>query len=263
MVCPSCGRLVGVGEKACPHCGRSNPGMWGFTRMFQNLGQVVGPVELIIGACVLIYVVSLLIDPAGVVLINGWSVLQPSTRSVLILGASGTVPVFEANRFWTVLSASWLHGNLIHILFNMMWIRQLAPATAKLYGVGRMLLIYVVSGTAGFVLSTLSGHQLTLGASAAVFGLLGALVVYGRRTGNKALGQQIWMWAVMLFVLGLVMRGVDNFAHLGGFLGGYGMARWLDPLREETSDHLISGLIAVGVSLLAVVASVVGALVLF
>ena len=263
VVCPSCGRLVGVSEKACPHCGRQNPGLWGFTRLFQNLGQTVGPVELIIGACVLIYVISLLIDPSGVVLISGWSVLQPSTRSVIILGASGTVPVLEANRFWTVLSASWLHGNLIHILFNMMWIRQLAPATARLYGVGRMLLIYVVSGATGFILSTLSGHQLTLGASAAVFGLLGALVVYGRRTGNTAMGQQIWMWALMLFMLGFVMQGVDNFAHLGGFLGGFGIARWLDPLRQETSDHLVAGLIAVGISLLTVVVSVVHAFTLF
>ena len=139
-------------------------------------------------------------------------------------------------------------------------IRQLAPATARFYGVGRMLLIYVVSGAAGFIVSTLSGHQLTLGASAAVFGLLGALVVYGRRTGNTALGQQVWMWALVLFMFGFLMRGVDNFAHLGGFLGGFGMARWLDPLREETSDHLVGGLIAVGVSLLAVVASVVHAL---
>jgi rhomboid protease GluP len=89
-----------------------------------------------------------------------------------------------------------------------------------------------------------------------VFGLLGALVVYGRRTGNTAMGQQVWMWAIVLFAFGFIMQGVDNFAHLGGFLGGYGMARWLDPLRQETRDHLVVGLVALGVSLLAVVVSV-------
>jgi rhomboid protease GluP len=122
-----------------------------------------------------------------------------------------------------------------------------------------MLLIYVVSGAVGFILSTLSGHQLTLGASAAVFGLLGALVVYGRRTGNRMMGQQVWMWAVVLFILGFVMPGVDNMAHLGGFLGGAGMARWLDPLKQETSDHLVAGLVALGLSLLSVVVSVIHA----
>ncbi len=263
VVCPSCGRLVGVNERSCPHCGRHNPGLWGFSRFFQNLGQAFGPVQVIIGACVLVYVISLLIDPAGVVLVQGFSILQPSTRSAIILGASGTVPVFEANRYWTVLSASWLHGNLIHILFNMMWVRQLAPATVRFFGVGRMLLIYVVSGAAGFILSTLSGHQLTLGASAAVFGLLGALVAYGRRTGDSAITQQVWMWALILFALGFAMPGVDNFAHLGGFLGGYGMARWLDPLKQETSDHLVAGLVALGISLLTVVISAVHALTLF
>ena len=260
VVCPSCGRLVGVNEPACPHCGRHNPGLWGYTRILQNLGQSFGPVQAIVGACALVYLISLLIDPSGVELVRGWSVLQPSTKSVIILGASGTVPVIELNRFWTVLSASWLHGNLIHILFNMMWVRQLAPATARFFGVGEMLLIYVVSGATGFILSTLSGHQLTLGASAAVFGLLGALVFYGRRTGDTAMGQQVWMWAIILFVLGFVMPGVDNFAHLGGFLGGFGMAKWLDPLRPETSGRLMAGLIALGLSLLTVVISAIHAL---
>lgn len=259
VVCPSCGRLVGVNEPSCPHCGRHNPGLWGFTRMFQNLGQLVGPGPVIIGSCVVIYLLTLLVDPSNIGMGGALSILQPSQKAVLLFGASGTYPVVSLGRWWTVLSASWLHGGLLHILFNMMWIRQLAPATAQYYGVGRMLLIYVVSGALGFILSTLSGHQLTLGASAAVFGLLGALVVYGRRTGNTAMGQQIWMWALILFALGFVMRGVDNFAHLGGFLGGFGMARWLDPLRPERSDHLVAGLIALGISLLAVVVSVIHA----
>lgn len=263
VVCPSCGRLVGVKEQTCPHCGRQNPGLWGFTRFFQNLGQTFGPVQVIIGSCVLIYLLTLVVDPSGIQMGSPLSMLQPSQNAVLLFGASGTYPVVNYGRWWTVLSASWLHGSLLHILFNMLWIRQLLPATARLYGVGKMLLIYVVSGTIGFILSTLSGHQLTLGASAAVFGLLAALVVYGRRTGNTAMGQQVWMWAVILFMLGFVMRGVDNFAHLGGFLGGYAMARWLDPLRQETADHLVAGLIALGLSLLAVVVSVIHAFVPF
>ena len=263
VVCPSCGRLVGVNENSCPHCGRSNPGLWGFTRVFQNLGQSVGPVQVIIGSCAVIYLLTLITDPSGIGMSGFLSMLRPSQKAILIFGASGTIPAIEFGRWWTVLSASWLHGSLLHILFNMMWVRQLAPATAKFYGVGRMLLIYVVSGAVGFILSTLSGHQLTLGASAAVFGLMGALVVYGRRTGNTAMGQQVWTWAGVLFLLGFVMPGVDNFAHLGGFLGGYGTARWLDPLRQETSHHLAAGLIAVGVSLLAVVVSVIHALVPF
>ena len=132
VVCPSCGRLVGVKEEVCPHCGRPQPGFWGFSRAFQNLGQVIGFKQLIIGSCAVIYLLTLAVDPSGIQMRGLLSMLQPSTEGMFLFGASGAVPVFGYGRWWTVLSASWLHGGLLHILFNMLWVRQLAPATARL-----------------------------------------------------------------------------------------------------------------------------------
>ncbi len=267
VVCPSCGRLVGVGEASCPHCGRAAPGLWGYSRLFQTLGQDLGFVKLIMGACGLLYLLTLLIDPSGIGMGGLLRMLSPSSESVIRFGASGALPVYLANRWWTVLSASWLHGSLLHILFNMLWVRQLAPATARLYGPGRMILIYLVAGVSGFFLSStagwlfgfmpgpLAGAQLTLGASASIFGLLGALVLYGRRGGSTALGQQAWSWAVAFFIFGLIMPGIDNYAHLGGFVGGYGMAKWLDPLRPERVDHIVAALVGLALSALAIVVS--------
>lgn len=268
VVCPSCGRLVGVREPSCPHCGRRNPGLWGFGRALQSLGLEVGFVQLIIGACAVLYLLTLAINPSGIQMRGMLSMLSPSAESLFLFGASGAVPVFGYQRWWTVLSASWLHGGVLHILFNMLWVRQLAPPMARLYGPGRMMLIYLVAGAAGFALSSvagaylgflppaLRGAHLTIGASASIFGLLGALVLYGRRAGGAGLGQQAWSWALLLFVFGFVMPGVDNFAHLGGFLGGYGLARWLDPLRPERLDHLVAALVGLALSLLAILLSV-------
>lgn len=269
VVCPSCGRLVGVQEKACPHCGRPSPGYWGFSRQFQGLAQAIGFKQMIIGGCVVLYLLTLAVDPANIGMRGMLSMLQPSTEGMFLFGASGAVPVFAYGRWWTVLSASWLHGGLLHILFNMLWVRQLAPATAQFYGPGRMMLIYIGSGAAGFVLSSFAGAYLTflppflrgarftIGASAAIFGLLGALVYYGRRAGGTAVGQQAWTYALILGLFGFVMPGVDNFAHLGGFLGGYGISRWLDPLKPEKVDHMVAALVAVVLSLGAVVLSVI------
>jgi hypothetical protein len=93
---------------------------------------------------------------------------------------------FGYGRWWTVISAGWLHGGILHILFNMLWVRQLGPATAELYGAGRMIVIYTVAGICGFLLSSIAGFylrflpnflqstQLTVGASASIFGLLSA-----------------------------------------------------------------------------------------
>ena len=270
VVCPSCGRLVGVQEKACPHCGRPAPGFWGYGRWLQRLGQDFGVVPFVIAVCAVLYVVSLLKDPSRVALGGMLGFGQPSTVSLIELGASGAVPVFGLGRWWTLFSASWLHGSLLHILFNMLWVRQLLPATVRLYGLGRGTLIYLVAGVAGFALTSvaglflqmpvLGGARVTIGASASIFGLLGALVAFGRRTGSSALGQQAWTWAVVMFLFGFLMPGIDNYAHLGGFGGGYAAARVLDPMREERLDHVLAAAVGLLVSLGAIVASVLAPL---
>ncbi len=108
----------------------------------------------------------------------------------------------------------------------------------------------------------LAGASITVGASAGLFGLLGALVYYGRRSGARAISQQAWGWAVAVFLLGLVssftrVSGTDNWAHLGGYFGGWLAARWLDPLRPERGDHHLLALLALVATLAAVVASLV------
>jgi rhomboid protease GluP len=231
------------------------------------LGYDFGFVPIVIAACAVIYVATLLIDPQGIRQ-GGMSFLAPSQRSLVLFGASGAIPVFVWGRWWTILSAGWLHGNLLHILFNMLWVRQLAPATAELYGGPRMTLIYAVSSAAGFLLSStagiffgsipiLGGAAFTVGASAPIFGLLGALVVYGRRGGSSHISGQAMTYAVIMFVFGFVMPGIDNYAHLGGFLGGYAMAHWLDPLKPERVGHVAAAMILLGLQGLAIIWSLV------
>lgn len=270
MVCASCGYLVGVNDPTCYNCGRRYPGLWGFAPMLRSLGQDLGFVPFVIGLCAVLYVVGLVFS-GGTAFGGGlFSFLSPSGFVLLILGASGQVPVFGLDRWWTVLSASWLHGGLLHILFNMLWVRQLAPAISELYGPGRMVIIYTVAGVAGFTLSSVAGATLawlpipflqpgaiTVGASAAVFGLLGAAVYYGRRTGSRAVGSQAWSYALPLFLFGFIMPGVDNYAHGGGFLGGYLAGLWLDPMKPERINHMLGAVICLALSLLSVIYSVV------
>jgi rhomboid protease GluP len=265
VVCPSCGRLVGVNDKECLNCGRRNPGMWGMSSLMRGLGRDLGFVQLVIGASVLLYGAALLMDMGGI-RNSGLSLLQPSGRALYALGGSGAFPVFGEGRWWTVLSAGWLHGGLLHILFNMLWIRQLAPETAELYGPGRMVILYTFSSATGFLLTSLVGAftpfggKFTLGASAALFGLLAALVVYGRRSGSSHVGNQAWTWALFLFIMGFLPGfGADNVAHVGGFGGGYLLASWLDPLRAERGDHILVAVACLAATALAVVASLLTA----
>jgi rhomboid protease GluP len=103
----------------------------------------------------------------------------------------------------------------------------------------------------------LRGGQFTVGASAAIFGLLGALVYYGRRSGSGHVGSQAMSYALMMGLFGFIMPGVDNYAHGGGFAGGYLMGRLLDPLKPERVDHIVIALICLGASLVSILVSVV------
>lgn len=272
MVCPSCGKLVGVQDDRCFRCGRANPGMWGWTPVLRRLGQTVSFSSLVIGICVVVYLATLVVDPSGVRMGGFMNMLGPSNVALFLFGSSGVVPVFEYGRWWSVLSATWLHGSLVHILFNMLWVRQIGPQVAQLYGPGRTTILWVLSGVAGFAASSCAPFlpgivnrfmgvgAFTVGASASLFGLFGALVHFTRRSGDRSMSQQVWAWVIALFAFGFFIPGVDNWAHLGGFLGGWGLAIRFDPATRERTDHLIGAVVCVALSLAALVVSIFHAL---
>ena len=265
VLCPSCGRLVGVNDEVCLSCGRRNPGMWGLTSVLGRLGRDMGFVQVVIGGCAFLYLAMLLVDPQGIRKSGLFSLLAPSQDALIRFGASGAGPVFRAGRWWTLLSAGWLHAGLLHIGFNLYWVRLLAPATAELYGASRMVILYTVTSVTGFLASSLvgafvpglGGGWITVGASAPILGLLGAMVYYGRRTGSRQVGGQAWSYALFMIVFGFLMRGVDNWAHLGGFAGGYLAGRLLDPLLPERGNHQLAAVVCLALTALAVVASLV------
>lgn len=256
MVCRSCGKLVGVNDKRCYNCGAVYPGLWGYSKLVRNLSYALDFGKIVIGGSAVIYLLTLLVDLPGIRMGGGLSLLAPSVEGLFTFGASGAVPVFGYGRWWTLLSAGWLHGGLLHIAFNMLWVRQLAPVTGQIYGTSRLIVIYTVSSAAGFLLSSLAGVPLTIGASAPLFGLFGALVWAGKRTGSSALGRQALIYAVVLFAFGIIMPGIDNFAHLGGFLGGLGIALLLDPLKRESQRDFFLAFLCLAGTLISILVSV-------
>ncbi len=271
IVCPNCGRLVDVSETTCPYCGRKRPGLFGFVGVLQRLGEDMGFSAIMVGTCILIYGLMLWFDPSGIRSGGLLGFLSPSQPSMIVFGASGSWPMFEAGRWWTPLSAGFLHAGLLHLFFNMMSLRNLAPGVAHLYGPSRMVIVFIGSSVLGFLTSSgvawldlaipgFRGGQLTLGASAGICGLLGALIYYGRRTGNTYIKSQTWNWLLPLLAFGFLVPNVDNWAHFGGFAGGWLLAMWLDPLREERADHTLWAIVCLVASLAAVVVSVVTAI---
>lgn len=235
-LCYACGKLNRVDASVCFYCGRRNPGLWGFG---PAIGRLIGGLDfaaLVTVVAVTAYIASLALDPRAALAPSGvFDLFAPGGRALFALGMAGAVP-WQAGHWWTVLTAIYLHGSLLHILFNLLWIRQLLPDVEEVYGQARTIVIFTLSGAAGFLLSNAAGNPFTLGASGAVFGVLGAMVWYGRRRGGlfgAAVLRQYGRWALILFVVGLLpgMR-VDNWGHAGGFLGG-----WLVALLLGAGDQ--------------------------
>jgi rhomboid protease GluP len=261
ILCPSCGRLTNADAPACLVCGRRNPGMWGFAGPLRGLFRQRSFVDAVTVACIVLYVLSLVVDPAGALHRRGiFDAFSPSSQALRDLGATGPIP-WRNGEWWTLLTAIYLHGGLLHIFFNVLWIRQLGPAVEELYGPARLVIIFTAAGAFGFVASNLLSPWPSVGASGSIFGLLGALVAFGQKRGGTfgaMVLRQYGQWALVLFVLGFLMPGVNNIAHAGGFVGGFavGLLLALAEHRSETGLDQVLAATAIGLTLLSFVLAV-------
>jgi rhomboid protease GluP len=222
MLCPNCRKLISVSAPQCPFCGAKNPGLYGYGPTLMVNLERLDPVSLIPKICIVLYVVALLLDLRSALHPQGGflRILSPGLTALRLLGATSSADLL-LGRPWTLLTAIYLHGGILHILFNMLWIRSLGPETQRCYGPVRFFVIWTVAGALGFFLSDLRPGSISLGASGSIFGLLAALIVYGRSVGDVHITRQLWQWAIILGIMGFFIPGVDNFAHIGGFAGGW------------------------------------------
>ena len=224
ILCPNCRKLISRDEPACPYCGLMRPGLHNTAGAIKKIFFGQDPVMSIIYINIAFYVLALLLDFGGIFSDGGaFGLLSPSNQSLFLLGASGTIPVIGAHRFWTVISASFLHGGIFHILFNMMALYQLGPFVLGEFGFHRFINLYIITGACGFAASVLFGVPFTIGASASVCGLIGAIIYYGKSRGDHygdAIYKQAMGWVIGLVIFGLIFSGINNWAHGGGLLSG-------------------------------------------
>ena len=248
ILCPNCRRLISLDEKRCPHCGEARPGsilknnIW--TRGLRGPEQLI---RSVIYLNVGMYIVSLLFNPTGSSLTTDpFTFLSPDGYSLFYLGATGTIPIDQFGRWWTLVSANFLHGGILHIFFNMVAFRQLAPLIIQEFGAYRTVIVYLLGGTLGFLVSYLAGVEKTIGASAAVCALIGASLYYGKSRGGeygRAIYKQIGVWALMLFAFGFLVPGINNWGHGGGIAAG-ALLGFLLGYRDRSPERLVHKLLA-------------------
>ncbi len=208
---------------------------------------------------VFFFLISLLVSGSKVKLnLHPFTALTPSTKSLIFLGASGTIPINVYHEWWSLITANFLHGSLIHILFNMLALYQIGGIVAAVYGKYKMFEIFFVTGVTGFYLSYLAGIEVTIGASAAVCGLIGATLYYGKSRGGT-LGENIYKqtmsWVIFIILIGILVPNVNNWGHGGGLVSGILMG-WLLNYNEDSNQskfHKIFSFFLLGVTLCALI----------
>lgn len=223
MLCPHCRKLISRDERSCPYCGTPTIGArWLEAKSISQISNYLEPITGIIAVTSFYFIASLLVSQ----LITAESVgflLSPSQTALFNLGASGTIPMDAYGRYWSLLAASFLHGNLLHIGFNMLALWQIGGFVLNIYGPGRFFIIYLMSGVLGFYVSYLAGIPFTIGASASICGLIGTVIYYGKSRGGfygSMIYKQALGWVIGIAIFGFIIPGINNWAHGGGLLAG-------------------------------------------
>ncbi len=266
ILCPKCRRLISGDESVCPYCNLKNP-----TSSWQRLlgkGIYDGDqlLKILIGINIVMYVLSLLISAGSTGFsLNPLFFLSPDSRSLLLLGASGHIPIDRLHRWWSLISANYLHGSILHIFFNMIALKQLGPLVLQEYGNYRMFIIYTLSGVFGFFVSYLAGIPFTIGASAAVCGLIGSALYFGKSRGGiygQTIFRQIGGWAISIFLFGFFIPSINNWAHGGGMLAGVALGFLLGykERSRERQSHKIAALCCVVITALVLLWAILSSL---
>ena len=149
------------------------------------------------------------------------------TNALLVFGARSTPEIVDAGQYYRTISCMFLHGDLFHLLLNGVALFGLGRLCEATYGKARFLWLFVFSGLCGSLLSLQGGVALSVGASGAIFGMLGAGVVFGLRYRKELpaplraiFGRGLIPWVILNIVIGLNVDKIDNLGHMGGLFGG-------------------------------------------
>jgi rhomboid protease GluP len=219
-ICRRCGTLAGPDERRCSVCGARLPSAAG-NFLFRVFGLILPGVSPAMAGLATLIVGNFIVQAA---LTGGAALLSPQTAALDRVGALNSTLV-ASGEWWRLLTCVFVHAGLIHILFNLYAFLSVSSFLEEEIGSARFLSVFLISGLGGSATTyLLHADVVSVGASGAIFGLIGFAIAYFRRLGG-ARGQDVRSfmvrWAVYAFVFGLLVPGADNFAHAGGFAAGF------------------------------------------
>ena len=257
-LCPACSTLVGATATKCHECGTSLTfSLAAASRSLSGLLPTESPITYgILGLHLLLFAVSLLVTIRTTQSFNLFGGISPEV--LWRLGARQPFSILQGE-LWRLVMPIFLHGGLLHILMNSWVLMDVGPQVEQAYGSARYLFLYVATGVFSFVVSTAwilfrhsdlvvgfgeqgarRGLFVGIGASGALMGLIGLLLAITTRRGGaymQMLRAQLIRWVAYILVIGLLVRGIDNAAHLGGLAAGFLLGRVMADREPQNSTE--------------------------
>jgi rhomboid protease GluP len=228
-MCPHCRAFIDPKASVCEYCGHDvgkpfvrRPESALSSRGFLATAQSTTAILLLLNFAIFSATLILTYKVEGQMIGFG----GVNSDVLLAFGAKFGPRILRGGEWWRLVTAGFLHAGVFHILMNSWVLLDLGPRVEDIFGTPRFLVIYLVSSIFGFLASMLwSPYTLSIGASAAACGLIGAMMAHARQSGNSGLWSAYLQWIILIAVIGFLPGfSIDNAAHFGGFGAGYGLA---------------------------------------
>ncbi len=248
-MCPHCRAFIDQTAKTCEYCGNDLPTTAAKRIRRERRLRLAG------GSSSFTTMILLLINAA--LFATSWILTARFTgqsgflagidgQVLLMLGAKYPLSILLHGEWWRLITANFLHAGLLHLGFNSMSLFNLGPLAEEIFGTYRFLVLYLATGLCGFLLSTFWSDSLSIGASASICGLIGAMYGFGRVSFNSQLKSVALRWVIAIAVFGLLFPAIDNAAHFGGLAAGFGFAYAFGiPGHDSNTESIWKG-VAVG-----------------
>jgi rhomboid protease GluP len=209
--------------------------------------------SVIIGANLVLYVLAWYLTAQGGAASSMGGI---SAEALLRLGAKFRLAIIGYGQWWRLVTAIFLHAGLLHIGMNLWCIMDLGPEVESLFSTTKFVVLYLVTGVCGFLLSTWWSAGLSVGASGAIMGMIGILIGASFHLGRlgKDYRGMLWRWVLYIFIFGLLpFFAVDNAAHFGGLVSGLVLGYVVPQGQPETraGENLWNALAVLSVLIIA------------
>lgn len=227
-ICPNCRAFISRADRVCPYCEfELAPAPKTSLDAARKLGSLLPEngqlIVYILAVNGFLYLAMALFNQQNT---RGGGFFDLSGSTLFLFGAKEPSYIFHGE-WWRLVTAGFLHASIIHIAMNSWALYGLGAQAEEAFGPGRLLVIYVGSSITGFLASSIFAPSLSVGASAGIFGLIGAMIAFGVNQ-RSSLGSYVksayTRTAVWALLISFMIPYTDNWAHIGGLAGGFVIA---------------------------------------